>query len=169
MKKLALFLLLLVVLLIGCSSENKIGISDATAKTAEQEDKVEGSENFNYVNSSVNGKFKLSEGDYFDSKCFGREMQSKYYEIEVSNVRDTSFDFTIYEIQHEELEEKRNVIFMTNTAIFIGDGSEAAFYGDDYTLEFKFLNYHGAYPVITDISVSGIEEIEGITFVNNET
>ena len=59
------------------------------------------------------------------------------------------------------------MIFLKNTAVFTGTGTEAAFYGKDYTLSFTFPDNHRAYPVVTDMQVSGFKKLEGKTYVNN--
>ncbi|CAG9709908.1 conserved hypothetical protein [Clostridium neonatale] len=63
--------------------------------------------------------------------------------------------------------EDRKMIFLKNTAVFTGTGTEAAFYGKDYTLSFTFPDNHRAYPVVTDMQVSGFKKLEGKTYVNN--
>ena len=116
---------------------------------------------------SVKSKVKLHEGIYFDDKCFGENALKDYCEIEISNVTDTSFDFTVYEVNVTDEKEDRKMIFLKNTAVFTGTGTEAAFYGKDYTLSFTFPDNHRAYPVVTDMQVSGFKKLEGKTYVNN--
>lgn len=115
----------------------------------------------------VKGKVKLYKGTYFDDRRFGDNILTlkTYCEVVISNVTDTSFDFTIYEVDAKT--EKKKVVFLTNTAVFTGDGTKAAFYGKNYTLHFTFPNHHGAFPVVTDMEVSGFEPLKGKTYVNN--
>lgn len=115
--------------------------------------------------AKVSSKVKLYEGTYFDNRRFGDTVLKSSCEIIISNVTDTSFDFTIYQSDAETKEKK--VIFLKNTATFVGDGKSAAFYGKNYTLNFSFPNNHNAYPVVTDIKISGFEPLEGKTYVNN--
>ncbi|MDR3597219.1 hypothetical protein [Clostridium sp.] len=109
----------------------------------------------------------MYEGTYFDDGLFGDDdlKLKKYCEVVISNVINTSFDFTIYEV--DRYTKNRKVIFLKNTAVFIGDGTKATFYGNDYTLNFTFPNYHGAYPTVTDMEISGFKPLEGKTYVNN--
>lgn len=115
--------------------------------------------------SKVSGKVKLYAGTYFDDRRFGDNILESSCEVVISNVRDNSFDFTIYEVDTKT--ENKKVIFLTNTAVFIGDGTKAAFYGKNYTLNFTFPNNHRAYPVVTDMMISGFAPLEGKTYVNN--
>lgn len=51
-------------------------------------------------------------------------------------------------------------ICMDNTAVFTGDGSTAAFFGQEYTLNF---NFHD----VTSVNVPGFRPTEGITDSGN--
>lgn len=118
--------------------------------------------------TKVNSKVKLYNGTYFDDKCFGEHPLKNYCEIVISNVTNTSFDFTIYEVNVSDgNKENKKVIFLKNTAIFTGDGTKATFYGKNYTLNFTFPNYHHAYPAVTDMQISGFKPLESNTYVNN--
>ncbi|MBM7871413.1 hypothetical protein JOC70_002913 [Clostridium pascui] len=115
--------------------------------------------------AKISGKVKLYEGIYFDDRGFGDNVLESFCEVVISNVKDNSFDFTIYQVDAKT--ENKKVIFLTNTAVFIGDGTKAAFYGKNYTLNFTFPNNHRAYPVVTDMQISGFEPLNGKTYVNN--
>lgn len=116
----------------------------------------------------VNSKVKLFAGAYFDDKCFGENTLKNYCEIMISTIKDTSFDFTVYEVNiGDDNKESKKVIFNTNTAYFINDGTKAVFNGKDYTLNFSLPNNHNAYPIVTDIEVSGFNRLENNTYVNN--
>lgn len=118
--------------------------------------------------AKVNSKVKLYEGTYFDDKRFGENIIKNYCEVVISNVTNTSFDFTVYEVNDlDGKKEKKKVIFLKNTAVFTEDGVTAAFYGNSYTLNFTFPNKHQAYPVVTDMEISGFELLKGKTYVNN--
>ncbi len=123
--------------------------------------------NFQEKKDTVKSKVKLYEGTYFDDKVFGENALRNYCEIEISNITDTSFDFTVYEVNVSDEKEDRKIIFNKNTAVFTGSGTEAAFYGKDYTITFKFPDNHLAYPIVTDIQVSGFGALEDGTYVNN--
>lgn len=148
----------------GKKVTSKDSSKEATPSKKPEEDK-------NYKNSTPSqtakaiGKVKLYEGTYFDDRRFGDNVLESYCEIAISNITDTSFDFTIYQLDSKTKEKK--VIFLKNTALFIGDGTTAAFYGKSYTLNFTFPNNHGAYPIVTDMKISGFEPLEGKTYVNN--
>lgn len=117
--------------------------------------------------TKVNSKVKLYNGTYFDDRRFGDNILKNYCEIVISNVTNTSFDFTVYEVNIVDGKKDKKVIFLRNTAVFTGDGTKATFYGHDYTLNFTFPNYHNAYPVVTDMKISGFKPLEGKTYVNN--
>lgn len=165
-------------ILIGCTintsttdSYNKkdSSISQDEKKEVNPDEKFkkdENSKNNSLETTKVKSKVKLYEGTYFDDRRFGDHMLKTFCEVVISNVTDTSFDFTVYEVVNAEKGEKK-VIFLKNTAVFIGDGTKAAFYGKSYTLNFTFPNNHSAYPVITDMNISGFEPLEGKTYVNN--
>lgn len=187
-----LICLSLIFIFVGCSSfknESK-SISTATGQSSVDEKKETDINNTNSVQSpadssnneqavkdeknnvsqnknEVIGKVKLYDGIYFDDRRFGDNILKNYCEVEIFNITDTSFDFTIYEVNESDGEKNRKVIFLTNKAVFIGDGMTAAFYGNKYTLDFTFPNKHNAEPIVTDIEISGFEPLEGKTYVNN--
>ena len=118
--------------------------------------------------TKVNSKVKLYDGTYFDARRYGENILKNYCEVVISNITNTSFDFTVYEVNKlDGKKENKKVIFLTNTAVFTGDGMKATFYGNDYTLNFTFPNYHHAYPAVTDMEISGFKPLEGKTYVNN--
>ena len=118
--------------------------------------------------TKVNSKVKLYDGTYFDNRRYGEYILRNYCEIAISNVTNTSFDFTVYEVNNlDGKKEDKKVIFLTNTAVFTGDGMKATFYGNDYTLNFTFPNDHNAYPAVTDMEISGFKPLEGNTYCNN--
>lgn len=185
-KNLVLILCLsLIFILVGCNSDKKANNSvqatnenqeaDLNNKNSTQPAKINSNEqavkdrnNDSQKITKVNSKVKLYDGTYFDNRLFGENTLNKYCEVVISNVTNTSFNFTIYEVN--ELygkKENKKVIFLTNTAVFTGDGTKAAFYGKNYTLNFTFPNNHNAYPVVTDIEISGFEPLKGKTYVNN--
>ena len=119
--------------------------------------------------TGTSGKAQLYEGIYFDNRLFGDTDREGYpntaYEIVISNLTDTVFDFAVYEktiVTGESV-----LISPAQTAVFSGDGTEATFSGADYNLTFVFPDYHKTYPVVTDIEISGYKPFEGNTYVNN--
>lgn len=187
LRKEAIFVILslsLSIILIGCSAirhndsndKNKSSILQSGEKEIQKDSSKEENstekldEDENDVSSethTVIGTVELYEGIYFDDRRFGdREVPLKTScEVVISNITDTSFDFTVYEVDEKTQEKK--VIFLTNTAVFEGDGTEATFSGKEYTLHFTFPDYHSAYPVVTDMEITGFEPLEGKTYVNN--
>ncbi|MBE6067042.1 MAG: hypothetical protein E7211_04970 [Clostridium lundense] len=122
-------------------------------------------DNASVQTAKVSGKVKLYAGTYFDDRRFGDNILESSCEVVISNIKDNSFDFTIYQVDAKTKNKK--VMFLTNTAVFIGDGTKAAFYGKNYTLNFTFPNNHRAHPVVTDMMISGFAPLEGKTYVNN--
>lgn len=120
--------------------------------------------------TKVNSKVKLYAGTYFDDGVYGEKGKKDYCEVDISNITNTSFDFTVYQVKVNASNGKkdRKVIFLKNTAIFIGDGTKAAFYGKSYTLNFTFPNNHNAYPIVTDMKISGFKPLEGNDYVDNK-
>ncbi len=171
-KNLVLILYLsFIFILAGCNSykketdlNNKNSIQSTEISPNEQAPKDKVSKKI----AKVNSKVKLYEGTYFDDKRFGENTIKRYCEVVISNVTNTSFDFTVYEVNDSDgKKENKKVIFLTNTAVFTEDGVNATFYGNNYTLNFAFPNNHHAYPVVTDMEISGFEPLKGNTYVNN--
>lgn len=146
---------------------NNTNSVQSTADSSQNEQAVKDENNVSQNKNEVIGKVKLYDGIYFDDRRFGDNILKNYCEVEISNITDTSFDFTVYEVNESDGEKNKKVIFLTNTAVFIGDGMKAAFYGNKYTLDFTFPNKHNAEPIVTDIEISGFELLEGKTYVNN--
>lgn len=139
-----------------------------SAKKSPNEQEVKEKNNDSPKITKINSIVKLYNGTYFDDRRFGDNVLKNYCEVAISNVTNTSFDFTIYEVNTlDGKTESKKVIFLKNTAVFTGDGSKAVFYGKNYTLNFTFPNNHNAYPVVTDIEISGFHPLEGKTYVNN--
>lgn len=116
--------------------------------------------------SSVCAAVQLYAGAYRDNSVFIPENGwNDYYSLVVSNITDTSFDFTIYRMDCND--SIKETMFATNTAVFTGDGTTAFYDGQQYDLTFTFPDYHLSLPDVTDIQVSGFWATEGITFANN--
>lgn len=123
----------------------------------------------NNAPTETRGKAQLYEGIYSDNRLFGDSDRDDYpsttYEIVISNVTDTTFDFAVYE--ETIVAEESALISPKHTAVFSEDGTEATYSGDDYNLTFVFPDYHETYPVVTDIEILGFAPFEGNTYVNN--
>lgn len=149
----------------GTTSNN--ANSTQSTKTSPDKQVAKDKNNVSQKITKVNSKVKLYNGTYFDDRRFGDNILKNYCEVVISNVTNTSFDFTVYEVNVVDGKKDKKVIFLRNTAVFTGDGTKATFYGKDYTLNFTFPNYHNAYPVVTGMKISGFKPLEGKTYVNN--
>lgn len=103
---------------------------------------------------------ELYGGEYNDSRIYGDnpECPANPCRVVVYNVTMVSFDFRIE--QYNPQTKQYEMIFKDHTAEFVGDGTSAAYYGKEYTLNFTF-------PDVTAIKVYGFELVEGIYFSNN--
>ncbi|MGL5087810.1 MAG: hypothetical protein ACRC68_19205, partial [Clostridium sp.] len=118
----------------------------------------------------VKGTVQLFAGAYFDNKVYGGNRLNRYNEVVISNITDSSFDFTVNELSYldkNSTERTTKLIFKTNTAYFIEDGRKAVFYGNDYTLNFTFPKSPCGCPVVTDMKITGFKPLEGNTYVNS--
>ncbi|MCH1982315.1 M56 family metallopeptidase [Ruminococcus sp. OA3] len=124
--------------------------------------------------SAVSAKVQLYEGTYFDSVVTGFDeekvvdglyIEDDYCEVDISDITDTSFDFTAYKVGG--MTGERSLIFKKHTAEFADGGTRAVYNGDEYTLYFEFPDNHASHPVVTDIVISGFPALEAATFVNN--
>lgn len=153
------------------SSADASGNSDSSTQNAADCDgqnggssEADGSE----TTEGVKAKVKMYEGKYFDEILYtfaSEEVEfSPYCQFYISNVTDTSFDFEIYEVGAQG---KETLIFKKHTAVFTGDGMQAVYNGNEYTLTFTFPDERNAYPDVVDMKVSGFSPVEGRTYVNN--
>ena len=106
-------------------------------------------------------------GRYAESSIYEgipMEQMPDYYTLNISNVTETTFDFSV-----NLVDRASNGVecLLSGTAEFTGDGSEAVCYGGNGDVFFTFPDYHGAYPDVTDIEVSGVAELAGKVMVNN--
>ena len=158
------------------NSGNAAG-STTTGSSSAKQDTSSGSESAQAETGSqdstqttgVQAQYQVYEGVYFDEVIYTWSLDDSkvrpYYEIHVSNVTDTSFDFTIYE---KDLYENSTLKFKTNTAVFTGDGTQAEFNGKGYHLVFTFPNERESLPVVTEMQVSGLSWLEGNIYCNND-
>lgn len=164
---------------IAAEKSLKEEITETTQK-AESEKNVETQErqtdikNASSESNEVKSKVQLSDINYFDESILGFDENNikdgqyiahDYYELVLTNVTDTKFDFTIFKVNADSGAGEE--VFPTNTAAFTGDGTTAAFSGNDNSLSFSFPDDRSSFPVVTSIKVTGFRPIEGITFTNN--
>lgn len=162
------------------SSVEKPAVSGSSGKTEDTDHSSEGtteeqpdmqeSEGASQSDSDTQGvaaQVILHEGTYFAEEVYKMASgggDGNYCEIDISNITDTSFDFTVYQVENSTT---RSVIFKTHTAVFQGDGTTAVYNGKEYTLNFSFPDYHTSLPDVTDIVVTGFAPLEGETYMNN--
>ena len=176
--------------LLGCTSNTSSPESKQTDLTEEISESTQNSESKQYVETTqesqsetkntssesyeVKAKVQLYDINYFDESILGFDenkivdgqyVADDYYELVITNITDTKFDFTIFKVNAETGAGEE--VFPTNSASFIGDGTTAAFSGNDYALSFSFPDDRSSFPVVTSIKVSGFSPIEGIIFTNN--
>lgn len=120
----------------------------------------------------VQSQVQIYEGNYIDNhyvqyNADGPNLDSPhiYCEIIVSNITNTSFDFSVISKTWET--EEVETIIPLSTANFIGDGTEANFNNDELNLNFIFTNEDNPLPTIKFMEVTGYELLEDIIFINN--
>lgn len=121
--------------------------------------------------TGVPAKVRIYEATYFAEAVYRNvNLETEwppYCEIDISNVTDTSFDFTVYQVTNHQ-EHQRDLIFKTHTAVFNGDGTTAVYNGQEYTLNFTFPNDRHSLPDVTEIQVTGFAPLEGETYLYNQ-
>lgn len=111
---------------------------------------------------------RVYEGAYREAACFeGRppEELPDYYALLIMDVTDDSFTF--YIDQFDRMTSSLLQTVLTGTATITEDGAGAVYKGADGDVYFSFPDYHNAYPDVTDIEVSGVDELAGKVMVNN--
>lgn len=161
--------------------EQQSGASDNTAETAGSTQTADDSQKAaaqspdsgteSQEETGVPAKVRIYEATYFAEAVYRNvNLETEwppYCEIDISNVTDTSFDFTVYERTFDG-EPQRNLIFKTHTAVFNGDGTTAVYNGQEYTLNFTFPNDRHSLPDVTEIQVTGFAPLEGETYLYNQ-
>lgn len=161
--------------------EQQSGASDNTAETAGSAQTADDSQEAaaqspdsgteSQEEIGVPAKVRIYEATYFAEAVYRNvNLETEwppYCEIDISNVTDTSFDFTVYERTFDG-EPQRNLIFKTHTAVFNGDGTTAVYNGQEYTLNFTFPNDRHSLPDVTEIQVTGFAPLEGETYLYNQ-
>ena len=119
----------------------------------------------------VPAQVEMHEGMYDDEKTYGcrpefiqddKYVQPDYYGVEVKNVTEISFDFTLYLYQGED--EKRPSEVTSGTAYFVEDGKKAVC----EELTFVFPNEWNSLPTVVDFRIQGFEPAAEVLFVNND-
>ena len=119
------------------------------------------------VTAYANLKEKVYAGTYYDMNIYeataeGGESDS-YCQIEVSNITDQTFDFAVYQLT----DGNKQMILDTRTATFVEDGTKAVSEKDGTNLVFTFPDNWNALPKVVEMQVSGMDVLEGNSYVNN--
>ena len=88
-----------------------------------------------------------------------------YDEITVSDITDTTFDFTVTRRDFET--DETEIIIPLSTAHINENQTSATYTGEGYNLTFDFSYRGNPLPVVLFIRVWGLDELEGILFYNN--
>lgn len=119
-------------------------------------------------------QLKLYEVTYTDRRnrdwySRDREEMKGYYiydEITISNITDTTFDFTVTWSDPET--DESGVIIPLSTAYINEDQISATYTGEDYTLTFDFSYINNPLPEVLWIRLWGVDELEGLLFTNTK-
>lgn len=106
---------------------------------------------------STNGAWYVHDPEYTGSYI--------YNELTISNITDTTFDFTVTSRNYET--DEIEVVIPLSTAYFNEDMISATYSGEDYTLTFDFTDTINPLPVVLSIDLWGEDSLEGISFYNN--
>lgn len=87
-----------------------------------------------------------------------------YDELTISNITDTTFDFTVTWRNPET--EETGIIIPLSTAHINEDMTSATYTGEDYTLTFDFSYIDNPLPEVLYIRMWGVDELEGYLFCN---
>lgn len=115
----------------------------------------------------VNAQYQVYAGTYYDMNIYeataeGGESDS-YCQIEVSDVTDQTFDFAVYQLT----DGNKQTVLDTRTATFVEDGTKAVSEKDGTNLVFTFPDNWNALPKVVEMQVSGLDVLEGNSYVNN--
>lgn len=146
----------------GSSSAGQWDVDD-TAGSASVSEAQEGG-----TDSGIVAAVRVYTGDYREASSYDPgpiEDMPQYYTLSVYTVSDTAFSFGINQIDRASQEVTQ--CLLSGTAYFTGDGTEAVYDGSNGEVSFTFPDNHGALPDVTDITVSGVPEIEGTVMINN--
>lgn len=146
----------------GSSSAGQWDVDD-TAGSASVSEAQEGG-----TDSGIVAAVRVYTGDYREASSYNPgpiEDMPQYYTLSVYTVSDTAFSFGINQIDRASQEVTQ--CLLSGTAYFTEDGTEAVYDGSNGEVSFTFPDNHGALPDVTDITVSGVPEIEGTVMINN--
>ena len=174
--KLLLGAALLALAVTACGGEKEADSETAQAEEAADDSQEAAAQSSDSGTESqeetgVPAKVRIYEATYFAEAVYRNvNLETEwppYCEIDISNVTDTSFDFTVYQVTNHQ-EHQRDLIFKTHTAVFNGDGTTAVYNGQEYTLNFTFTNNRHSLPDVTEIQVTGFAPLEGETYLYNQ-
>ena len=95
------------------------------------------------------------------------EKSTGYYvydELTISNITDTTFDFTVTWRNPET--EETGIVIPLSTAYINEDMTSATYTGEDCTLTFDFSYMDNPLPEVVYIRMWGVNELEGYLFCN---
>ena len=140
--------------LVGCSLEP----ADTLTETSSHRDPMA-------EFTPVPTKYKLYERTYCDSIAYGAldNPPEYFYEIDISDITDTSFDFTLVHRKWVPEPYISEDVF-SGTAVFVGDGTVARYKDETHDLTFRFPDTYHALPDVVSMRISGFEPIEGVSF-----
>lgn len=115
----------------------------------------------------VKAQYQVYAGVYYDMNIYEATAEGgasdSYCQIEVSNVTDQSFDFAVYQLTDGD----KKTVLDTRTAVFVEDGTKAVSEKDGTNLVFTFPDNWSALPKVVEMQVSGLDVLEGNSYVNN--
>ena len=114
------------------ATDNSGSTNNNTASSAGKDTQTVSESTVDTQPTGCQTKYKMYDGVYFDEVIYTWSMDDSqvrpYCEINVSNATDTSFEFTIYDVDGQN----RSLKFKTHTAVFTGDGTQAEYNGNGY-------------------------------------
>lgn len=148
------------------SQEETEEVQDPTVTEAPEDEEAQKNDTAQNV-TPVNAQYQVYAGTYYDMNIYeataeGGESDS-YCQIEVSNITDQTFDFAVYQLT----DGNKQMILDTRTATFVEDGTKAVSEKDGTNLVFTFPDNWNALPKVVEMQVSGLDVLEGNSYVNN--
>ena len=148
------------------SQEQTEEVQDPTVTETPEDEEAQKNDTAQDV-TPVNAQYQVYAGTYYDMNIYeataeGGESDS-YCQIEVSNITDQTFDFAVYQLT----DGNKQMILETRTATFVEDGTKAVSEKDGTNLVFTFPDNWNALPKVVEMQVSGMDVLEGNSYVNN--
>lgn len=148
------------------SQEQTEEVQDPTVTETPEDEEAQKNDTAQDV-TPVNAQYQVYAGTYYDMNIYeataeGGESDS-YCQIEVSNITDQTFDFAVYQLT----DGNKQMILDTRTATFVEDGTKAVSEKDGTNLVFTFPDNWNALPKVVEMQVSGLDVLEGNSYVNN--